>query len=89
MKTKVTRTPFNYLDRQFSNYRDYFPDIEKVVKAGDFTLGKIVEEFEQDVAKVCKMPYVVGVSSGTDAIALSLQALGIGPGDEVITPTVY
>lgn len=79
------RVPFSYLDRQFHNYGEYLKDIEALVKTGDFTLGKTVGEFESRMAVLCKAPYAIGVGSGTDAIALSLLALGIGPGDEVIT----
>ncbi len=52
---------------------------------GDFTLGKAVDEFEARVAKISQTEFAIGVGSGTDALFLSLKALGIGPGDEVIT----
>ncbi|MBR8827271.1 MAG: DegT/DnrJ/EryC1/StrS family aminotransferase [Gomphosphaeria aponina SAG 52.96 = DSM 107014] len=60
--------------------------INRVIQAGDFVLGKALEEFEQSFAKACGVQYGVGVASGTDAIALGLQACGIGAGDEVIVP---
>ena len=44
-----------------------------------------MEEFEQRFSRLCRIPYAVGVGSGTDALCLPLKALGIGPGDEVIT----
>ena len=53
---------------------------------GRFILGPEVEEFESRFAQLCGTDYAVGVNSGTDALILSLKALGIGPGDEVITP---
>jgi dTDP-4-amino-4,6-dideoxygalactose transaminase len=77
--------PYSYLDRQFANIDAYLEDIRKVVQSGDFTLGEAVEQFEDRFAALTGLPYAVGVGSGTDALILPLRALGIGPGDEVIT----
>jgi len=55
---------------------------------GDFILGKPVQIFERALAEYCGSKYAFGVASGTDALILSLKALGIGPGDEVIVPAV-
>ncbi|MBU3930696.1 DegT/DnrJ/EryC1/StrS family aminotransferase [bacterium] len=52
---------------------------------GDFILGSPVAEFENHFASFCGCRYAIGVGSGTDALYLSLLALGVGPGDEVIT----
>ena len=76
---------FSYLDRQFSDIEPYLSDIAKLVSTGDFTLGSPVEEFESKFSEISGIPYAIGVGSGTDALILSLKALGIGPGDEVIT----
>jgi dTDP-4-amino-4,6-dideoxygalactose transaminase len=54
---------------------------------GDFALGQDVACLEQEFAKFCGTCYAVGVDSGLSALELSLRALGIGPGDEVIVPT--
>ncbi|MEO0490835.1 MAG: DegT/DnrJ/EryC1/StrS family aminotransferase, partial [Cyanobacteria bacterium J06659_2] len=58
----------------------------KTIHDGDFILGKAVWEFEQSFASACNTKYGVGVGSGTDAIAIGLQAAGIGRDDEVILP---
>ncbi|MEA5512207.1 DegT/DnrJ/EryC1/StrS family aminotransferase [Crocosphaera sp. UHCC 0190] len=60
--------------------------METVVKRGDFVLGQALREFEREFAQACGVNYGVGVASGTDAIALGLQACGINEGDEVIVP---
>ncbi len=59
--------------------------VKKVVEAQDFILGEEVNGLEKEVAAYCGTKYGVGVASGTDALILSLKALDIGPGDEVIT----
>lgn len=60
--------------------------LHSVLAAGDFVLGQAVAEFERAFAKASGTAHGVGVGCGTDAIALGLQACGIGPGDEVILP---
>jgi dTDP-4-amino-4,6-dideoxygalactose transaminase len=59
--------------------------IEDVLDHGNFILGKEVQSFEEMFASYCGVRFAVGVNSGTDALFLSLKALGIGQGDEVIT----
>ncbi|MGF1482251.1 MAG: DegT/DnrJ/EryC1/StrS family aminotransferase [Cyanophyceae cyanobacterium] len=59
----------------------------EVVRQGDFILGQALTEFETAFAQACGVEYGVGVASGTSAIALGLQACGIGVGDEVLIPT--
>ena len=59
--------------------------IERVVSSGWYVLGPEVAAFETEFAAACGVGHAVGVGTGTDAIALILRALGIGPGDEVIT----
>jgi dTDP-4-amino-4,6-dideoxygalactose transaminase len=58
---------------------------QEVMEKSHFILGENVEAFEQEFAAYCGTKYATGVGNGTDAISLSLRALGIGPGDEVIT----
>jgi dTDP-4-amino-4,6-dideoxygalactose transaminase len=59
--------------------------IDRVVNSGWFVLGPEVDRFERQFAAAAGASYAVGVGSGTDALMLILRALGIGPGDEVIT----
>ena len=65
---------------------ELLPIIDQVMAEGHFTLGDAVTELEQALANVCEVDHCVAVNSGTDALVLGLRALGIGPGDEVITP---
>jgi dTDP-3-amino-3,4,6-trideoxy-alpha-D-glucose transaminase len=60
--------------------------VRTVAEESSFILGQHVEAFEADFAEYCETDEAIGVGSGTDAIALSLRALGIGKGDEVILP---
>lgn len=59
----------------------------RVLFSGWYILGKEVEAFEREFADYCGVEYCVGVGNGLDALHLILQALGIGPGDEVIVPS--
>jgi len=61
--------------------------VRAVAERGAFTLGEPVESFEREFAAYCDTNFAIGVSSGTEALALALRALEIGPGDEVIVPT--
>jgi len=60
--------------------------IKRVLDSGIFIGGPEVEEFEKEIAAFCGTKYAIGVNSGTDALFLSLKALDIRQGDEVITP---
>jgi len=60
--------------------------IEGVLDRADFILGQDVARFEEEFAAYCGTKYAIGVDSGLSALELSLRALGIGPGDEVIVP---
>jgi dTDP-4-amino-4,6-dideoxygalactose transaminase len=57
-----------------------------VLDSGQLIMGDRLQEFEEDFARYCGVTYCIGVGNGLDALALSLRALGIGPGDEVLVP---
>lgn len=79
--------PLLDLKQQYATIRDEILRVtEEVYESQAFILGKRVEEFERDFAGYCHSKYAIGVSSGTDALLVSLMVLGIGPGDEVIVP---
>ena len=60
--------------------------IQGVLDRGDFILGQDVTRLEEEFAAYCGTKYAVGVDNGLSALELSLRALGVGPGDEVIVP---
>ncbi|MBI4968445.1 MAG: DegT/DnrJ/EryC1/StrS family aminotransferase [Rhodospirillales bacterium] len=76
---------YSYLAQQFADPRAIFEKLAELVTSGDFTLGRPVAEFEARFAAMLGVRHAIGVGSGTDAIKLPLKALGIGPGDEVVT----
>jgi dTDP-4-amino-4,6-dideoxygalactose transaminase len=59
--------------------------VDEVLDGGVFVGGAYVQRFESEFARFCEVPHCVGVGNGTDALELALRALGVGPGDEVIT----
>jgi dTDP-3-amino-3,4,6-trideoxy-alpha-D-glucose transaminase len=60
--------------------------IERVLDSGVYILGDEVEAFEEKFAQYCQVSHAVGVGSGLDALTISLRAIDIGPGDEVLVP---
>lgn len=59
--------------------------IDRVIARGWFVLGPELEAFEREFSAMCSTSHTIGVGTGTDALAIALRAMGIGPGDEVIT----
>jgi dTDP-3-amino-3,4,6-trideoxy-alpha-D-glucose transaminase len=83
----IVEVPFTQLDRADpALLEELLGVVREVAEQGAFTLGHHVEAFEREFAAYCEAEFAVGVSSGTEALTLSLRALGIGPGDEVILP---
>jgi dTDP-4-amino-4,6-dideoxygalactose transaminase len=80
------KVPYLDFPRQFQEDREAtLALVERIFSRGQFILGEEVEAFEADFARVCGVRHAVGVANGTDALVLVLRALGVGPGDEVIT----
>jgi dTDP-4-amino-4,6-dideoxygalactose transaminase len=80
------RVPILDLKVQYAAIKDEITQaINKVCESQAFALGPAVAEFEKNVAAYCNSNHAIGVSSGTDALLVSLMALGLKPGDEVIT----
>ncbi len=87
MQSVSATIPFVDLSAQHQPLQDQIEQaIRDVMQRGDYVLGHALSEFEQAFATVCRSHYGIGVACGTDAIALGLQACGIGKGDEVILP---
>lgn len=87
MSAAAGKVPFVDL---LAQYRSIEPEIDKAIKdvivTGGFILGPQVEAFEKEFAAFAGCDHGVGVSNGLDALKLSLLALGVGPGDEVVVP---
>lgn len=82
----LLRVPYTDFPSQFEAEREeLLGALEQVLRQGHFILGEEVEAFEQAFARLCGAAHAIGVANGTDALILGLKALGIGPGDEVIT----
>ena len=82
-----TSVPFFSLTPSTRNLRDeLLAATERVLDSGMFIMGPELLAFEAEFAAQCGSSHAVGVGNGLDALALALQAMGIGPGDEVITP---
>lgn len=75
-----------HLERQYMEIADeVLAAIHAVLPTGRYTLGPHLEAFEREFAAYCDSRFCIGISSGTAALHLALEALGVGPGDEVIT----
>jgi len=82
----MRKIKFVDLGRQYRSLRgEILAVFDRLSKRGEYILGREVALFEGQFADYCGVKYAVGVANGSDALFLSLVALGIGPGDEVIT----
>jgi dTDP-4-amino-4,6-dideoxygalactose transaminase len=78
--------PLLDLRAQYATIKDQVrAAVDEVFENQRFVLGTQVSALEEEISKYCGVPYAIGVASGTDALLLSLKALGVGPGDSVIT----
>lgn len=81
------KIPFNTLKPVFEKHREEYERAAlEVLRSGSYVLGEQVETFEREFAAFVGTEHCVSVNSGLDALRLAFQALGIGPGDEVIVP---
>ncbi|MGW3498361.1 DegT/DnrJ/EryC1/StrS family aminotransferase [Streptomyces sp. NPDC001020] len=81
----MTTRVWNYLEEYAAERKDLLDAVETVFSSGRLVLGASSHGFEREFAAYHDMPHCVGVDNGTNAVKLALQALGVGPGDEVIT----
>ena len=78
--------PYFDLKKQFAGLREEIREaLDRVCRNASFILGEEVSEFEKEFAAYCEVKYCVGLNSGTSALHVALLALGVKPGDEVIT----
>jgi len=85
-QNKLEPVPLLDLRAQFATIKDQvMPLVEQVFQEQSFILGPHVTRVEEALADYLELEYALGVSSGTDALLLSLMALGVGPGDGVVT----
>jgi dTDP-4-amino-4,6-dideoxygalactose transaminase len=86
MSTSSAPVPLLDLKAQFATIKDeIMPRVSEVFEQQAFILGPHVAQVEDELASYLKVPHAIGVTSGTDALLLSLMALGVGPGHGVVT----
>src|SRR5438093_12071393 len=86
MPTTTMKAPFYGHVRQYRSIKKELDDaILSVLESNQYVMGPALKQFEQDLARYFGMKHAVGLNSGTDALWLVFLALGIKPGDEIIT----
>ena len=83
--TRISGVRYSPLPQQYAEPEAIFDELRELVRTGDFTLGKVVGEFEDRFAQTLGVKHAIGVGSGTDALKIPLKALEPEHGDEVIT----
>src|SRR5271169_960630 len=82
----ATVVPYFDLKAEYASLRDeILPALDRVCRNASFILGEEVERFEKEFAGFCEVKHCIALNSGTSALHLGLLALGVQPGDEVIT----
>ena len=81
----MTISVWDYRAEYEAERDDILAAVDRVMRSGRLILGESVRSFEHELASYCGAGHGIGVGSGTDALVLALRALGIQPGDEVIT----
>ena len=80
------RVPYVDFSAQYARERrGLLKALDRTLARGEHILGGEVAAFEKAFARLCGVKHAIGVANGTDALILVLRALGVGPGDEVIT----
>ena len=79
------RVPYNYLPMQFADTDAIFADWKKLIASTEFTLGPVMEAFEEKFAAYVGVKHCIATNNGTDALILAFKSIGLGPGDEAIT----
>ncbi|NBU99600.1 MAG: DegT/DnrJ/EryC1/StrS family aminotransferase, partial [Spirochaetia bacterium] len=81
------KVPYVNLSKQWEEEKsELLPLMDKFISNGQYVGGDIISQFENNIAKFCNTKYAIALNSGTDALVFGLQAIGVRPGDEVITP---
>lgn len=83
--SQQSRVRFRDLSVDTDERVDMHAVLESIMQRGELIMGRAVEDFEATFARATARQHCVGVSNGTAALYLSLRALGVGPGDEVVT----
>lgn len=86
LKPQSSGVPFLDLKAQFATIRDeVMAAVEAVFENQAFILGPEVQQFEAEIARLVESEFAIGCASGSDALLLALMAIGVEPGDEVVT----
>ena len=87
MASSSDRIPYVNLEAQWKEDREeLLPIIDHLLSTGQYVGGSEIDRFEKQMAGLCSVRFAVALNSGTDALTLALRLVGVGPGDEVITP---